>query len=573
VSPDSKRSKKLLRQFAKQLGSADAEARLAALEKTLAAAPPQGLEDTLAILRNMPVFFDNIDASYGDYDEQIHMAVRNLELSSSELNNANHSLELLNASINALLDSLGQGVLFFDEKGICSSIFSKACIDLFECSPSGKPVTEVLRCEAALAQSLQDLIDMLFAGQMALGFEELAVLAPKTFPHSRELAINLEYRPLYASDGKLRAVVVIATDCTHEIESLRQLAEKESRAVRTLRISRNRNFFIRFIRQFNEIFDPALDLSVYSREQLKRDIHTLKGTVDTFQLAELGEGLHDLEDALADSTQNPAEVINRLRPALQEQFQNAIGLAREVLGADFESFGKVHAISSQQLFAFAHTLKEGVEKGRKADFLTELFYRTLAASPIWELLGDFSIYVEELADRFGKRLDPCIFTGDNFVLLPEVYEGFFSTLSHVARNIIDHGIEDAGVRVECGKAPEGHVILTTGTYSENGVDGFTIEIADDGRGIHAEHLRQSLTRRGLKAFAEATPHQMIQAIFEDDISTSAAVGTLSGRGVGMSAVKAEVVRLGGSIEAFSTAGAGMRLVIKLPFIWKPELES
>jgi hypothetical protein len=101
-------------------------------------------EEEAKLLLGFPDFLYSINTSYAESDEKNRMAVRNLEISSSELNLVNDNLEDLNQKINAMLDSLGQGLLFFDKNGQCSNVFSKACLDLFGVDPSRKQLKEIL---------------------------------------------------------------------------------------------------------------------------------------------------------------------------------------------------------------------------------------------------------------------------------------------------------------------------------------------------------------------------------------------------------------------------------------------
>jgi len=219
------RSRKLLKQFKKFLGHEDAERLLVELAASMGATTPDSAEQQSGLLNRMPAFFEGVDLTYQQYEDRTKMALRNLELSSDELNEANTRLEELNVSINVMLDSLGQGFLFFDSEGICSGVFSKACLMLLEADPSGKNVADILRLPPEERDVLNELLGLLFSQKSQLTFDEVMTLAPKHYAHSQGLYVALDYRPVYDENGLLSRVVMIATDQTREKTAMQKLVE------------------------------------------------------------------------------------------------------------------------------------------------------------------------------------------------------------------------------------------------------------------------------------------------------------------------------------------------------------
>jgi chemosensory pili system protein ChpA (sensor histidine kinase/response regulator) len=80
-----------------------------------------------------------------------------------------------------------------------------------------------------------------------------------------------------------------------------------------------------------------------------------------------------------------------------------------------------------------------------------------------------------------------------------------------------------------------------------------VTIADDGRGISFEAVREKATRLGLPA---ATHEDLVAALFVDGVSTAESVSAISGRGVGMSVVRSRVESMGGIVSVSSTPGKG-----------------
>jgi two-component system, chemotaxis family, sensor kinase CheA len=136
-------------------------------------------------------------------------------------------------------------------------------------------------------------------------------------------------------------------------------------------------------------------------------------------------------------------------------------------------------------------------------------------------------------------------------------------LTHMVRNSADHGIEDGTQRLAAGKPETGTIALDA--YHESGH--IYIRIADDGRGLNVERIRQKAITNGLAteaAIAGMSEQQILQFIFRAGFSTAETVTSVSGRGVGMDVVRTNIERIGGTIELSSVAGSGTTFLIKIP---------
>lgn len=562
------RSDKLKQQFNDILKEPNAEGKIQSLQRLLGEV--SDASEYVDFLQNFTYFFDAIEETYLLYDSKDKIKGHKLELGHEEINQANRELQNLNITINAMLDGFGQGLLFFDKDGICSHIHSKACSTLLEEAPAQKHIADVLKVPASERKNIIDWINMLFNNTIALSFEELSEIAPDSYPHSAGLFIKLEYKPLFDADGKLKNILVIVTDFTKENQAKERLLENESKALRTMRIARNRNYFLRFIIQFRETFmetDFTDDEYIKSNlDQFKRDAHTLKGLSATFHLDDLTKVIHALEKDLnnIDDIEDIQETMMGYYYKLNENFNSSIQLAKEVLGTDFENAGSTVNIQTKKILGFSQDIKQKLEAGITPDEISLMLLKELIAIPIREAFANFDMQLQELADRTGKMVNHCLFLGENFVVLADKYESVISSFVHIARNIIDHAIDEPEIRKQFGKLPKGYITINT----EKTKDNFTITITDDGNGIDTEIIRSKLAGKiNDTLLAHMSDDEIIQHIFDDNLSTKDTVSEISGRGVGMSAVKAEVEKLGGNIHVTSTSGKGTSLFITLPFIW------
>ncbi|HEY8209879.1 MAG TPA: chemotaxis protein CheA [Myxococcaceae bacterium] len=156
-----------------------------------------------------------------------------------------------------------------------------------------------------------------------------------------------------------------------------------------------------------------------------------------------------------------------------------------------------------------------------------------------------------------------VITGAEIELDRAIIDDLADPLLHLLRNCIDHGIEPAEQRAEAKKPAAGRIQVAVRRQRDRVV----IELEDDGRGMDAQKLKDSAIARGLLA-AEAAQRMTDKEAYMlsclPGVSTAADVSEISGRGVGMDAVKRAVESVGGTLEIESERGRGTRFTLRLP---------
>jgi two-component system chemotaxis sensor kinase CheA len=185
-------------------------------------------------------------------------------------------------------------------------------------------------------------------------------------------------------------------------------------------------------------------------------------------------------------------------------------------------------------------------------------------TPLAPLFGRFPRLAREIARSLGKAVTLDIEGGD-IEVDKAVVDGLHEPLLHVLRNALDHGVEAPEARRAAGKSAESLVRLSSRTLGEQVV----IEIVDDGAGMDPDRIRDLAVARGLISQADADAEALdaraaLDLIFLPGFSTAATVSDLSGRGVGMDAVRSAIARLGGRVEIASTKGQGSTVRFMLP---------
>ena len=168
--------------------------------------------------------------------------------------------------------------------------------------------------------------------------------------------------------------------------------------------------------------------------------------------------------------------------------------------------------------------------------------------------------VRQTAKELGKRANLDI-RGTQTEIDRSVLERMTGPFEHLLRNAIAHGLEDPQGRAAAGKAEIGQIGLSARQEGNE----FVLVFDDDGQGLDIERIRAKALANGLvQEGDQLTGEQIAEFIFAPGFSTAAEVSEVSGRGVGMDVVRAEVVALGGRVQVEFTAGKGSRFTIFLP---------
>ncbi|MBD1826986.1 hybrid sensor histidine kinase/response regulator [Microcoleus vaginatus GB1-A2] len=187
--------------------------------------------------------------------------------------------------------------------------------------------------------------------------------------------------------------------------------------------------------------------------------------------------------------------------------------------------------------------------------------RTLRLLPLSTIFNILPRAVRELAKREGKEVE-LVLDGGDIRVDKRILEEIKDPLMHMVRNAIDHGIETAAEREKLGKPPVA-ILRIKGYHTASNI---IIEVADDGRGLNIERIKQTAVKRKIctpEALATMTESQIQSLIFSPGFSTRTFVTEISGRGVGLDVVRTNVEALKGTIKVESVSGKGCTLRLLL----------
>lgn len=170
--------------------------------------------------------------------------------------------------------------------------------------------------------------------------------------------------------------------------------------------------------------------------------------------------------------------------------------------------------------------------------------------------------VRDLSRELGKKIE-LVLEGGDVEMDREMVEAVIDPLTHIVRNSIDHGIETPEERRAAGKREAGQLRVSAHQSGSQ----IVIEVADDGRGINTDAVVAKVVSAGLMNAQEAAllgDQAKLDLIFTPGLSTAQAVTAISGRGVGMDIVRANIERIGGLISLSSEPGRGLTITMRVP---------
>ena len=472
-------------------------------------------------------------------------------------------LQASKKEIDDIMENVNQGLMTVHPDGTISSEYSQKVAEIFERNDIGDMKFENLfRGDEALRKRVSDYLDQLFHNPF---------MSDKIFATTNPLrehyytmvnrakkevtkVLVFGFSRIYARDEndaptkEIQKVMVVLDDKTDEFALKKELeakAEEQANKVEKLYqiLQLQPGVFSGFITESTDALD-----GVYSnlknlgedREANKkhlqvcfREVHTLKGNARALNLDSIGKTAHELEDVFEELKENPEGVT----PELKEKVFAAVTLLKDEIHDGNSIFEKI--LNMQQALQV-----------KSQDTMSEFESR-------------FRGIVDKESNETGKEVN---FIFNNKLSKPldgQVVIKLRNPLSHIVRNSLSHGIEPAEERKERFKDPVGKVTLTL-TEKE----GFLyITCEDDGTGLQTDKIKNKAVKMGLitpeqsAAMTESDVHKMI---FTSGLSTADRVSDISGRGVGMDAVKEDLKALGAVILVSSKPGQYARFTIKIP---------
>lgn len=206
-------------------------------------------------------------------------------------------------------------------------------------------------------------------------------------------------------------------------------------------------------------------------------------------------------------------------------------------------------------------LKEAVSSMDRTSRQIQEEVMNIRMMPVGPIFNQFHRYVRDLNLELNKEVK-LVLKGETTEIDKNMLEQLSDPLKHIIRNSMDHGIERTKEeRISRGK-PEFGTITMSAAHQEGHV---VIEVSDDGNGLNKERIYNKAIEKGLLSKdGKYSDAEIYRTIFSPGLSTAEKITDISGRGVGMDVVRANVEKMKGKIEIKSEEGKGSTFIIKLP---------
>jgi two-component system chemotaxis sensor kinase CheA len=450
----------------------------------------------------------------------------------------------------------GDGFLSFGPDFRVKPEYSRACEVIFGGEIAGKRLPDLLYMEDQPKKDFVSGLELYFGGTAR---PEVIFDLLDSEVTIGERVIHLDYRAIDE-----QTVMCSLSDITGQKQLEAQVEEQERRRSLILRVVSNRPHFGSFVEEAESLFqvlesaaaEPG-GAAANSEEVLMR-LHTFKGNANFLGFSRTGSVAHDMEDQLAalDILDSAFDLTSEVF-VLKRQFYDELNIVKDTLGSQWLESVETVSVSSRYVRKVEQYVRNRYREDSQLVKAIESFRRV----PLSSMFSRFPELVTDIAQRRGRRVKPVEIVGGNFSVLPERFEPLVDALTHVMRNMIDHGIESPAERELKGKAPEGEIRIElhdTGQFIE-------ILLADDGQGIQTQQVEQRARANGLvQDGEELSRRDLLALIFKPGFSTSQVVSTVSGRGIGLSAVNDAVMKAGGKISLETRTGRGTTFRITLP---------
>jgi two-component system chemotaxis sensor kinase CheA len=482
------------------------------------------------------------------------------------------------ADIQAMLQNMPQGILTVIDGAVIHAEYSAYLEDIFETKDiAGRGLMDLVFADTDLGSDALSQVDA--AANACLGedcinfaFNQHLLVGEisRRMPDGRVKILDLSWSAITDESD----VIVRLMLCVRDVTELRKLAAQASEQRRRLdmigeilAVSEEKfHHFIEsstgFISENERIIRKHSEADHAAIAELFRNMHTIKGNARTYNLQHLTNVVHETEQSYHELRQPDADrswdqehlmrELTRVREAIESYAKiNEQSLGRKGKGQTNDAANSGHYVMVAREH-IQHTLSmlEQTNAGELHELqsMRDALRRTLRAlgsESVRDALSGVLDSLQSLANELGKPA-PNVHIDDNgYRLRAQVGGTLNDVFMHLLRNSMDHGIETAEARSAHGKAPTGTISIEVGV--DNGA--LQITLSDDGRGLALERIRGIAMERGWISHDNALSDEAIaDFIFRPGFSTAETVTELSGRGVGMDAVRDFLKRANGSIE-------------------------
>ncbi len=461
-----------------------------------------------------------------------------------------------NRQTKEIIDNLSKGFFVINKDLRILEKASSLCLSLFGKEIGGANLGTALNLkdekELYIRASLEQVFDNLMPLNVSLS------LLPKEVQTIDGKILDFSYTCLTDAKNDPLKVIIVASDITQDLLNKKRFEENERLNICIINILKNKESFLKFVADFkNEIIslkqtkDPVLG---------KRILHTLKGNSAAFGLEPLSKTIHEIETQVATTDAYLAQYLESATK-IETLLKDFLGNNFDILKVDYDKESDERIFVDRKILTLLKKMKDRVDTNLAEEIQT--FLNSLERDPFYNLMALYQNTVTRLGREYNKKIR-FSFGSKGPHIDHKRFISLYKTLIHGISNACIHGIETPDERLSRGKNHYGNINVELSKVNDTSL---FILIKDDGKGMDAEKIGELAIQRGLvKADHLRTmkKEEIFNFVFLDGFSTRDKVDESAGRGVGMSALKAEVDRLKGKIEITSDKNFGTEITISIP---------
>lgn len=474
--------------------------------------------------------------------------------------------------LRTLLDNSDQGFLTFSGDMIVHPQYSSKCGVIFKKEIGGLDISELLftkdeKQKNAFVENIRSLI----GDNNQLRVENILSLLRSEFTIIKK-TITVEYRKIGTE-----TFMLILTDVTEKRALEKKLDIEKNKLQMVVSAVENSSELFELLDEYSQFMENRLEL-VEHREtvfenlsEIYREVHTFKGLFAQKDFIVTPVGLHKLEEKLSQLLEDSASTNEQLLTLLQKvELENwldrDLAVLSQVLGEDFLEKKDALTLTYKDIDNLNTKIRLCAKDARLQEEIVEKIIAKvdrLKEKSLYKALSSYPKLVEKLSQKLGKHLNPMKIECDQTIMMEDHLTPFIKSLVHLFRNCVDHGIELPEERLMRGKYEMGSILCAV-TSVENGLE---IRIQDNGAGINTFLVAKTAIVKGILTQDEVdrmSPDDINLLIFNDNFSTKETISELSGRGVGLGALKHELDVLGGSVSVMSKDSLGTTFTFFIP---------
>lgn len=497
-------------------------------------------------------------------------------------------LQQKNQSMSKILENIHQGIFMIDENLVIDPQYSNRLTEIIgDKEIDGKNITNFFLSKVNLSAedvSQAESALMCCVGESDFTFKLNSGHLPREVTlqvHAKQKQLEVSWEPIVI-DHKIDKLMVSIREVT-EIRRLREQADADKvnnkKLVEIIRcgfdnFSNNINNIDDYLNKSREIIIKLNESKIPQDgvNEIFRNLHTIKGNARSLQLSEIVKHAHESEQILnrirknhgSDLFCNEQNILTEL-DKLKEVIGSYRTLFLEKLGGSENKGNKNINLEdmTDKLISVLDKAKNNENEYKKTHEIVYKSLQQLKYKNLSQILEYQLATLQKDAIKLEKPV-PLINWGGTPIWIPKDKSFILSDIfGHLLRNSLAHGLEKPGVRKAKGK-PEFGTLNFSATYTEKNI---SLKFYDDGQGLDMKELRKKQENNH-----NATDIELAELVFKAGVSTSKQVNDISGRGVGMDAVRSFLRKQDGDIwiEFFNNKDSSdlrpFQFVMVLPFV-------